>query len=555
MDKLILRFVLFFAKTFLKRDVDFEKLKIITETKLIMDRRRVRVTMKKNVQKDPKNQLLISQIVYAVFGIMIGAIFFGVKAIIPCMVIFHTYLLFMMAMTLITDFSTVLLDTTDNQIILPRPVSSKTFFVSRLVHILVYLLQFTIALAIFPLVFIFILYGMFVGITAIFTVLLTVVISVFLTYLLYGLILKFSNEEKIKDIVSWFQIVMTVVFAGGMQILPRIIDVTNLQIKIDLHWYSYFIPPMWMAYTLDAVQALKLDTTHAVMIILSVLVPIATFWIMIKFLAPSFSKKIGALGNSVTQSSESKSIKQPQEKSFLQKMIPIICKNKTEEAGFELTYKMTARDKSFKIQFYPSLAYLLVFAFIFVFNRGKDMAQVWATLNTTKSFLWFAYLPMFTISTGIALIAFNENFAASWLYLASPLKQPGSLISGALKAMLLKFFIPIFILLFAFSFYIWGYAITDDFLLAFFNNIIIFLLISHIGKSYLPFSMQPNVKQQTGKFIQVILQIVIIGLLVGLHYLALKLAWLVAALIPVSVIGCYLLLKTIQEYSWNKITN
>ena len=127
--------------------------------------------------------------------------------------------------------------------------------------------------------------------------------------------------------------------------------------------------------------------------------------------------------------------------------------------------------------------------------------------------------------------------------------------SHLLKAMLLKFFIPIFILLFAISFYTWGYAITDDFLLAFFNNIIIFLLISHIGKSYLPFSMQPNVKQQTGKFIQVILQIVIIGLLVGLHYLALKLVWLVAALIPVSVIGCYLLLKTIQEYSWNKIIN
>jgi len=46
MDKLILRFVLFLAKTFLKKDVDFEKLKIIAETKLIMDRRRVRVTMR-----------------------------------------------------------------------------------------------------------------------------------------------------------------------------------------------------------------------------------------------------------------------------------------------------------------------------------------------------------------------------------------------------------------------------------------------------------------------------------------------------------------------------
>ncbi|MFN0081065.1 MAG: hypothetical protein ACKVOM_00975 [Ferruginibacter sp.] len=555
MDKLILRFVLFFAKTFLKKDVDFEKLKIITETKLIMDRRRARVTMKQKVQKDPKNQLLISQIVYAIFGIFVGAIFFTVKEIIPCMVILHTYILFMMAMTLITDFSTVLLDTTDNQIILPRPVSSKTFFMSRLVHILVYLLQFTIALSIFPLIFTFVLFGALVGIAAIFTILFTVVFAVFLTYLLYGLILRFSNEEKIKDIVSWSQIVMTIVFAGGMQILPRIIDVSNLQIKIDIHWYSYFIPAMWMAYTLEAVYALKLDSPHILMIVLSVLVPAITFWIMIKFLAPSFSRKIGALGNSDTQPLVAIVKNTGQEKSFLQKILPVLCKNKTEEAGFELTYNMTARDKSFKIQFYPSLAYLLVFAFIFVFNRGKDVAQVWAALNTTESFLWFAYLPMFTISTGIALIAFNENFAASWLYLASPLKQPGSLISGALKALLFKFFVPIFLLLYAFSFYIWGYIIIDDFVLAFFNNTVIFLLISHIGKSHLPFSMQPNVQQQTGKFIQVILQILMIALLVGLHYLALKLTWLVAVLIPVSVMGCYFLLRTIQQYTWQKITN
>ena len=62
-------------------------------------------------------------------------------------IIVHTYIIFMMAMTLVTDFATVLLDTTDNQVILPRPVSSKTLFMARLVHILLYLLQFTIALS------------------------------------------------------------------------------------------------------------------------------------------------------------------------------------------------------------------------------------------------------------------------------------------------------------------------------------------------------------------------------------------------------------------------
>ena len=555
MDKLILRFVLFFAKTFLKKDVDFEKLKIITETKLIMDRRRVRVTMKKQTNKEPNNQLLMTLIVYSIMGLFIGILVLTLKEIVMTMTIIHSYILFMMAMTLITDFSSVLLDTTDNQIILPRPVNSKTFFVARLVHILVYLLQFTIALALFPIIFIFIGYGILVGLASLITILLTVMFAVFITYLLYGLILRISSEEKIKDIISGFQIVMTIIFAVGFQVVPRLINMENLKVSMPIHWYTYLLPPMWMANALQAVQQLRVDGPHFIMILLAVALPVFAFWVMIKFLAPSFAKKIAAMGNAGTQEEVVLNKAGQQTKGLSEKIAPIICVNKTEEAGFEMAWKMTARDKGFKIQFYPSLAYILVFVFIVVFKRGENFANTWATLSSTKSFLWCVYLPMFTISAAVSLIAFNENFAASWVYISRPLKLPGSMISGALKMLLVKFFTPIILVLFAFSYYVWGYKIIDDFVLGIFNNILVFLIISHIGKSYLPFSMQPNINQQSGKFVRVFIQMAIIGSLVGLHYLALKIWWLVAVLVPFSAAGCYFLFRTIQNYSWQKISS
>jgi len=555
MDKLILRFVLFLAKTFLKKDVDFEKLKIIAETKLIMDRRRVRVTMKKQTKKDPNNQMLTTLIVYAILGVFIGILVLTLKEIVMTMTIIHSYVLFMMAMTLITDFSSVLLDTTDNQIILPRPVNSKTFFVARLVHILVYLLQFTIALALFPIIFIFIGYGILVGLASIITILLTVLFAVFITYLLYGLILKLSSEEKIKDIISGFQIAMTIIFAVGFQIVPRLINIENLKVTMPIHWYTYLLPPMWMANALQAVQQLKVDGPHFIMILLAVALPVFTFWVMIKFLAPSFAKKMAAMGNAGTQEEILINAAGEQKKGLSEKLAPIVCINKTEQAGFEMAWKMTARDKGFKIQFYPSLAYILVFVFIFIFKRGENFANTWAKLSSSESFLWSVYLPMFAISAAVPLIAFNENFAASWVYISRPLKQPGSLINGALKMLLVKFFAPIILLLFAFSYYVWGYKIIDDFVLGIFNSILVCLIISHVGKSYLPFSMQPNVNQQSGKFVRVFLQMAIIGSLVGLHYLALKVWWLVAALIPFSAVGCYFLFRTVQNYSWQKISS
>ena len=555
MDKLILRFVLFIAKTFLKKDVDFEKLKIIAETKLIMDRRRVRVTMKKQNNKEPNNQLVITLIVYAVMGMLIGMLIFSLQEFVMSMTIIHSYVLFMMAMNLITDFSSVLLDTTDNQIILPRPVNSKTFFVSRLVHILVYLLQFTIALALFPIIFIFIAYGILVGLASIITILLTVMFAVFITYLLYGLILKVSSEEKIKDIISGFQIVMTIIFAVGFQIVPRFLNIENLKITMPIHWYTYLLPPMWMANALQAVQQLKVDGPHLIMILLAVALPIFTFYIMIKFLAPSFAKKIAAMGNAGVQKEIILDKTGQAKKGLSEKIAPLICNNKTEQAGFEMAWKMTGRDKGFKLQFYPSLAYILVFLFVIVFNRGENIAQTWSGLSASKNFLWCIYLPMFTISAAVSLLAFNESYAASWVYISRPLKLPGSLISGALKMLLVKFFAPIIIILFGFAYYVWGNKIIDDFVLGIFNNMLVFLVISHVGKSYLPFSMQPNVNQQTGKFIQVILQMIIIALLVGLHYLALKVWWLVALLVPFSAIGCYLLFRTVQNYSWQKISS
>ena len=555
MDKLILRFVLFLAKIFLKKDVDFEKLKIIAETKLIMDRRRVRVTMKKQTNKEPNNQMLTTLIVYSILGLFIGILVLTLKEIVMTMTIIHSYVLFMMAMTLITDFSSVLLDTTDNQIILPRPVNSKTFFVARLVHILVYLLQFTLALALFPVIFIFIGYGILVGFASIITILLTVLFAVFITYLLYGLILKLSSEEKIKDIISGFQIAMTIIFAVGFQIVPRLINIENLKVTMPIHWYTYLLPPMWMANTLQAVQQLKVDGPHFIMILMAVALPVFTFWVMIKFLAPSFAKKMAAMGNAGTQEEIVINAAGQQKRGLSEKLAPIVCINKTEEAGFEMAWKMTARDKGFKIQFYPSLAYLLVFVFIVVFKRGENFAHTWASLSSSESFLWCVYLPMFTISAAVSLIAFNENFAASWVYLSRPLQQPGSLISGALKMLLVKFFAPIILILFAFSYYVWGYKIIDDFVLGIFNSILVCLIISHVGKSYLPFSMQPNVNQQSGKFVRVFLQMAIIGSLVGLHYLALKVWWLVAVLIPFSAVGCYFLFRTVQNYSWQKISS
>lgn len=553
MDKWILKFVLFLAKRLAGQGVDFERLKIITETKILMDRRRVYLNWRQKQQKENSNPLLITLLLYGLFGAFAAAIIMAMQSLMGGMIFIHSYLLFMMTMTMITDFSSVLLDTTDNQVILPRPVNSRTLFIARLVHILVYLLQFTIALALVPLIAIFFKYGFLTGMASIATMLLTVALAVFVTYLLYAFILRFSNEQKVKDIVGYFQIFMTVFFAVAFQVIPRLTDMNILSTDFHIHWYSYLLPPVWMAMLLDSVYTHQLDLPHAVMSGMALTIPAITFWLMIRYLAPSFSRKLSALNND-SGGSKTAATALAQPKSLSEKLSAITCRSKTESAGFEMVWKITARDKGFKLQFYPSLAYLLVFIFVFVFKSGQDVQTLWQKLPGTKMFLFFVYLCILSIANSRIFVEFNENFLASWIYQSTPVLKPGEIISGGLKALLIKFYLPIYAILFSFGYYVWGNGIIDDFVLGFFNNILIFLVTASFTEHYLPFSRQTNTKQQSGRFAQVMLQMLIIAALVGLHYLVIQVDWLIYLLIPVSAAGCYFFLKRIQELPWIKIS-
>ena len=553
MDKLILKLLLRFVHIFVKKGIDFERLKIIAETKVLMDRRRTPATFRQRQRKENANPLLITLIVYTFMGVAMSATIATIDSIMVSMVFMHAYLLFMMAITLITDFSSVLLDTTDNQIILPKPVTSRTLFMARVIHILVYLLQFTIALALFPVIVTFVKYGLLVGIAFLITITLTIVFALFLTYLLYGLILRFGNEQKIKDIVGYFQIFMTVFFAVGYQVLPRLIKFENIDSTFSLQWYSYLLAPVWMGSALEAIHLKQFDLFHVGMIISALCVPVITTWIMLKFLAPSFARKLAVLGNNSEVSVKS-SIERKYRNKLSEKLSYFLCKSQVERAGFEKVWKITSRDKQFKIQFYPSLAYLLVMLFIFVFKNINNVAAAWEALPQTKSYLWFIYLPVFYVVSSLPLIKFYENFPAAWIYQSAPLARAGEIISGSLKALLVKFFLPVFLIFFIFSVSVWGYSVVDDFVLGFFNNLLVFYCIANLSDHYLPFSRQPDIKEQSGKIIRGLLQVIIIGILIGIHYSALFISWLPLGLIPFALACVYFLIKRIQNLSWLKLS-
>jgi hypothetical protein len=557
MDKLLLKFVRLFIPLLQKQGVDTDRMFAIVETKLLMDKRRTYIQYKNynKKQKETGNHLNGILIMYAIFSIFIAAMIFVVPSFLLSMIFFHSYILFMMAMTLITDFSTVLLDTTDNQIILPRPVTGKTLFVSRMVHVCIYLFQFAIAIAALPLVAVFIKARFFAGFAAIITTFSTVLLAVFLTYILYLLILQYASEQKLKEVITYFQIFMTVFFAAGYQIIPRLINIKTFgdSFTVNNNGY-YFAPPVWMAETIEAVTNGLFDVMHIVMMGLAILLPAFLFWIMNKYLAPSFTRKLAALNVDGVNTPQTTTEKTIRKKTISEKLSKLICKTEVERAAFELTWKVTGRDKQFKMQFYPSLAYLAIFIFIIIFRSNKSVESTWNNLANTKSFLMFIYIPILLIGNSLMFVAYSENYQAAWVYRSSPIIQPGNLVSGTAKAMFTKFFLPAYLLLFSFCIVIWHTAIIDDFLLGLVVNLFCFLCIASLSSKSLPFSKQPNTQLQSGKFILVIIQMIIIGAMIGLHLLTLYFPFVFYVLLPILAVASFFLIRNLQQLQWNKIS-
>jgi len=551
MDTFFLRLFFAILKFFHLKGVNLEQVHMIASTKLMLDRRRKPATWKRSQQKEPGNAMLYTMFVYALMGLFIGLMIFILPDFMLAMIILHTYLLFMLIMTLITDFSNVLLDTSDSQIILPKPVTSRTLLVARTLHIIVYLGQLVLAIMICPLVLLTIKYGIPIGITLLVTTLLTTAIGIFITYILYGLVLRYTNEQKVKDIIGYFQVFMTVFFAVAYQVVPRLINLSETAFSFELRWYSYGLPPVWMASLLDSVHSSVIDGPRIAMITSAIGIPVLAGVIIVKYLAPYFSKFISAPAEGGTVSKTQKAVSR--RTGYSEKLARLLCRSPYEYASFLQVWKITGRDKNFKMQFYPSLAYIPVFIFIILFRNFKDIGAKLAALPDSNMFLWLLYLGMFSVTLSLSLISYYENHTASWVYQAAPISKPGELINGAVKALLSKFFVPVYLVMSTMTLVIWGYKTLDDIALVGFNSILIFYISALMSTHYLPFSQQPNAKEQSGKFLTVILRLLLIGILVGLHWLALKVSWLVVALIPVSFAACWWVHQQVQLLPWRKI--
>ena len=550
MNRFFLFLVMLPAALYRWLGADVPQLRAILRLKLTLDDRRP-LKMGGRKQKKPAR--------FTTFWSMTISAVTGFLYVMPMVALEHNFVLavwiyfsvflFFLCFSLITDFSNVLIDNRDTYTILPRPVSSRTLFLSRLLHILIYVFRIVLPMSLPGWLIIGFMFGLREALWFPLPLLLLILTAVFVVMAIYLLLLWLAPAAKFKNIISNFQVAFSIcVIAFYYLSVPAlrnqaITTLTTAEIPGIRATPSYWLAATWRWFgDGDFVSGTSW------LAILAVVLPVICFFVTLRWLAPAFSARLagidpaaGPKAVAVEKSAKNQDIAVNAGTSlpFWKKLSSLLNRSSEAEAGFLMGWLQSGRSRAFRMKVYPSVAYIPMYFIFLLTNNDASISEVWRSLpQKPETMLLLLYLCSFVLLQAINYLNISEQYKAAWIYYTTPISEPGRIMGGAFKAVAIKFFLPFYLAIAAFAVAIWGLPAIGDILLAGINVLVIAVSLSRISFRHLPFSVMDDMNSKTTKFARIFLTMAIPGTLGFTHYLVQDILWL--KLLVMGLSSCFL---------------
>lgn len=538
-----------FKGLYKKAGVNYDIMRMILQIKLTMDGRRVStVFTNNNKSSENKNKNNYTQLLLfnGFLSIFIGMLMLADIPALKNINIIIGVNLFMMISLMISDFSAVLLDVKEKNILLPKPVDSKTFNAAKLTHICMYLLGISLSLNLMPLIFGTVKYGViFLPIFFMENILIALLVVV-ITAFLYTLVLKFFDGEKLKDIINYFQILLAFLFAFGYQLFNRfftIIDTTA--IYVPKFWHS-LVPSMWFAAPFGILIDGNRNPFLIFLSVMAILAPLILIILYVKKVVPYFEKNLQKLNDNGGAIRGGDKIR----KDFIAR---IICKDKTEKSMFIFTKNMISTERNFKLKVYPSLSMAVFMPVLFIFtDRDKSFIETIQISYGGKVHL-LMYLTVLMLCFCTAYINNSDNYKGAFIYKVLPIKDPGVILKGAIKGTLFKLVIPTYLFTSIVFLILKGPSIILDLIVMFLVLLISSLVYFKLSNKMMPFSVK-FATTDTGKLIRPgVITLTLIGIFAAIHIIIRNNITFVGAFMAILFVINIIIWKRSFKISWKDI--
>ncbi|RCX16682.1 hypothetical protein DFP94_11129 [Fontibacillus phaseoli] len=504
-----------FKGGFGKIGVDYPVMRRILQVKLTMDGRRVPTIIGKSRKKDgedggtEKNQFFGSLWLYLIFGAFSSMfVALGDNFIFQMSLVFGIFM-FMIMTSLISDFSSVLLDIRDRNILSTKPVNRRTIAMAKMLHICFYMFFLTGAIAIVPLGVGLVRHG--VGFFLLFAVELVLMdlLIVVITALIYLGVLKFFDGEKLKDFINYVQIGLTIAIALGYQLLIRLFDFVDMQqAAFQPKWWQFALPPLWFGAPFETMLHRDGNPLFLLLSLLALAVPVLAFLLYLK-LMPSLEKNLQKLSDPGSRKKESAG-------KGLKAISRLLCSSPQEQVFFRFAWTMMGNEREFKLKVYPSIGFSLIFPFIFLFTNGTEGGI--SGLPGSKLYL-FIYFCALLVPSVLLMLKYSGSYKAAWIYRVLPIGDRVPVYRGTLIAAVVRLILPLYAaeaVIFAILF---GAGVVPDLIVAGLAILVYTVICFAYLSKALPFSERFETAQQS-EGLRMIPLMLLLSAFALVHYVA-----------------------------------
>ncbi|MBC5995186.1 hypothetical protein EAI30_14895 [Romboutsia ilealis] len=536
---LILRILDLFKGIYTKLGVDYNIMRLIIQAKLTLDCRRVPTISEASVEGNEKNYFYSSLFVYSILGVtFLPIILMSIDPRIKMSIYFSCFMILLLTV-LISDFSSVILDVNDKDIIGIRGVQPRTLNAAKTTHIFIYIFMLSLAISGFSLLA-SLRFGMKYFLLLFLSIVLVDILMIIITAIMYLIILKLFKGEKLKDMLNIFQICFLLLFTIGYQFIARSFDFMHTDIVYDQSWWNVLFIPMWFSSNFSIIDGKSLDSIGIVLSILSIVVPIISL-VVYKKLVPVFEKNLQKLNDNTYKSKEKK-------EKFSIKVSKLICRDKEERAIFNFVYNILDKDRDFKTKVYPSLALGVFMPIIIIFTSYDNSGIINYLKEIRESYLYLSgYLGIVIIQNIITMVQYSNEFEGAWIYEILPIKNIRNIYTGMFKGSIYKLYFPSFILLSIVFILIFKIEVIKHLTVLFLSGVFVSMVSFKLNEKHLPFSKPYNVGTSSKNIIVVLKSMITTVILVGIHF------WIILMNINVLIYIYALILIGIIKISWNSI--
>ncbi len=370
--------------------------------------------------------LLVVLGINLIFSILIGVSFLILPSLFDGLVIGGIGALVLVGIQVLIEFSQILISPDDYFVIAPHPVSSKTFYAAKLVHLLIYVTLLAGSVSIAPSIF------AVVASKSIFALPVVIVhfwlVSVFATVLmmvLFTLALRSVNRRRMERMMSYLQVGLILILYAGFYILPSKLRDVLSGLDVTRESWMAALPTYWFATPVHLV-ADGFDWTSALIGLGGFVFLFALARFALSYLSLSYA-------HSLTGSIDSGNIRVRAVPPSLRRLWNKLTSPETRAVA-RLTWAQFKFDNAFRLQVLWIVP-ITIFAIVYGSVRGMAVIDPLAAvrphnIDTGGGGAMLGLIAVMTPFMAHVAMIQSKTWRAAWVFHALPVNRTNLVLAG-----------------------------------------------------------------------------------------------------------------------------